>query len=180
MYTIRSQECVVLKQLTLFDVLCYGCVLQRILYDWQDSIHLSYQLTNYGRHRPIMTLWRSSKRVFYVINVVWSCAVICPLIIVYWSGTWGLLDLCFASFDATSDVIYCSTFGSLVTISGYIVLPLLAHVAGSLNSMRHLVVSRLFLYIYAFGMIAYWRGVWNCAELLAGMHLIFQSLSLQL
>jgi len=100
----------------------------------------------------------------HVADVIWSSAVVCPLIIVYWSGTWRLLDLGLASFDSSFGAIYCMICGLLLTFSGYIILPLLARVAGPLNSLHHVLVSRSFLYFYALGVIVYWRGVWNFAE----------------
>jgi Fuseless len=104
----------------------------------------------------------------YVIDVLWSSTVVCPLIIIYWSGTWRLLDLIFASSDELHSAVFCMIIGFIILFAGYEILPRLEEIAGVLNGICHLVVSRSFLYIYAFGMIAYWRGVWNCAELWAG------------
>jgi hypothetical protein len=109
-----------------------------------------------------------SNHAIYAVDVLWSSLVVCPLIITYWSGTWRLLDLIFASSDALRDALFCMSAGFIVTFAGYEILPLLEKIVGALNGVRHFIVSRFFLYFYAFGMIAYWRGMWNCVEIWAG------------
>ena len=102
------------------------------------------------------------------LDVLWSCYVICPLIIVFWSGTWRILDLSFFSLDAFSAAVWCWLLGFLITLAGYFVLPFLEATAGTSDDYRHIVISKSFLYVYAFGMIAHWRGIWGIAEIWTG------------
>ena len=108
------------------------------------------------------------KHVGYIADALWSCTVVCPLIIVYWSGTWRLLDLMCGTSDPYLGAYYCLVIGAVANVTGYYGLPLLSKFAGSLDGLQHILISRLFLYVYAFNVIVYWRGVWNFADLLAG------------
>ena len=111
-----------------------------------------------------------------VIDILWSCFVVTPLVVFYWSGTWKLLDAYVLPVSATDGVPLLSSYvslgiGTAIGLSGYLVLPLLSEHVNPQWSVKHVIVSRIFSYIYVFGILNFWRGVWNITDHFVGTDL---------
>ena len=111
-----------------------------------------------------------------VIDILWSCFIVTPLVVFYWSGTWKLLDAYVLPVSATDEVPLLSSYvslgiGTAIGLSGYLVLPLLSEHINPQWSVKHVIVSRIFSYIYVFGILNFWRGVWNITDHFVGTDL---------
>ena len=111
-----------------------------------------------------------------VIDILWSCFIVTPLVVFYWSGTWKLLDAYVLPVSATDGVPLLSSYvslgiGTAIGLSGYLVLPLLSEHVNPQWSVKHAIVSRIFSYIYVFGILNFWRGVWNITDHFVGTDL---------
>lgn len=120
-----------------------------------------------------------SRRVNFCLRVVdalWSCFVVAPLVVFYWSGTWKLSDHYILPDNDSEAPLETSSYVSLgigiaVGLGGYLILPVLQERFHAEWTLKHVTVSRIFSYIYAFGVLSFWRGVWNITDHLVGTEL---------
>ena len=111
-----------------------------------------------------------------VADTLWSCFVVTPLVVLYWSGTWKLVDAYILPDDTGGDPSLLSSYVSLgigiaIGLSGYLILPILSEHINPEWSVKHVLVSRIFSYIYGFGILNFWRGIWNITDHFAGKDL---------
>ena len=107
---------------------------------------------------------RSRSALLRVGDVLASLFLITPLILLWWSGTWKLLDLYLMPLHRDVSSWISLAFGSFVSIVGYYVMELLKDVVTAECSAKHVLVSRIFIYVYASGVLNYWRGVWYLSD----------------
>jgi small-conductance mechanosensitive channel len=107
-----------------------------------------------------------------VYDVLFSCFIIFPAVILYWSGTWTFLNLIIFPHHQYSGATLLLLVGLFILISGYFALPLLESLVVLEDLQRdftkHLVVSKIFNYLVAFGYVFQWKGIWMFTELCFG------------
>ena len=108
----------------------------------------------------------SQKTLLYlkVADTLWSWLVVGSLCIIYWTGTWKLLDYLILPGSYVNSGWVSLAVGAPFGIAGYIILPILGGCIKARCSLTHVIASRLFLYIYCFIMMHYWRGVWQVSD----------------
>ncbi len=116
-----------------------------------------------------------------VLDTLWSCFIITPLVVFYWSGTWKLADA-YILPDNSSDVPLLSSYVSLgigiaIGLCGFLILPLLSENLYPECTVKHVVISRIISYIYGFGILNFWRGVWNITDYFVGKDLKWSLIS---
>lgn len=97
----------------------------------------------------------------------WSFLVVLPVCVFYWSGTWKLADHYLSLTQEKDELLtyYLSlAIGLSFGLSGYFILPVLGRCILPQNSTLHLCVSRIFIYLFAFGTVNYWRGIWMITD----------------
>lgn len=116
--------------------------------------------------------------VIRVLDVLWSIIIITPLTIFYWGGTWKLLDLYLYPDNILSSSYVSLALGTSGCIGGYLVLPLLDTCVPSerICSFKHILISRVVIYILAFMVLNYWRGIWNLLDHSLGSNLMANGL----
>lgn len=108
-----------------------------------------------------------------VVDTLWSCFIVTPLVIFYWSGTWKLVDSYILPDKELDKPSLLSSYvslgiGTAIGITGYLILPLLSEHINPQWTTKHVIVSRLFSYVYAFGTLNFWRGIWNLMDHFVG------------
>ena len=135
------------------------------------------------------------EKIFFVVDFLWSLFVIFPLLVVFWGGTWGLMDVYFQNatnefcsyalkldqnHQNTNDTGKLTACGASISIGVGVFLCLfffyLLPVLGSMirvnnRSPVHVLVSRLCIYFFAFGGLFFWRGVWIITDMLIGWNM---------
>jgi len=97
----------------------------------------------------------------YILDAVWSLNVIFPLLVVYWSGTWYLLDVYVTPTDYQLSAMICLVAGAAIILGVFHLMPFFSRHIPIRWSIRHVVVSRTIIYVSALGVLVYFRGVWN-------------------
>lgn len=103
-------------------------------------------------------------------DTAWSCFVITPLCVFYWSGTWKLVDKYIFPENNQTSMYISLGIGAPIGICGYLILPLMAKHVTPACEVKHIIISRVFTFIYAFGILNYWRGIWNIMDHFVGKH----------
>lgn len=109
----------------------------------------------------------------FVADAAWNLCVLFPLFVIYWSGTWALIDLYVGKWLPDREVFGCCVcifIGGFLMVESHFVFPLLKMMFATVSqrSVKHLVASRTCIYVCALGGLFYWRGVWDIAVLLMG------------
>ncbi len=104
-------------------------------------------------------------------DMAWSCFVITPLCVFYWSGTWKIVDKYILPQFPRESMYISLGIGVPVGICGYLILPLLAKHVTPGCEVKHIIISRVFTFVYAFGILNYWRGIWNIMDHFVGKHI---------
>ena len=117
---------------------------------------------------------RTRDRLLRGSDFLFSFFVVHPLNVFYWRGTWDLYDLYVFPGDSPKQQLrsfsICLLVGSTIYLLSMTVLPLMEQYAQPKGRWRHLdvVTRRLFMYIFLFGVIGYWRGLWGLVDLCLG------------
>ena len=96
-----------------------------------------------------------------VVDYVFACAVLTPLSMLWWAGTWVLMDQLIYPQDIRLSGWICLAIGTATSYVGFFILPPLRTRITPGWNWRHLLFSRLFVYVYGTGQLAFWRGVWE-------------------
>jgi len=113
------------------------------------------------------------------LNFLWSCIVVAPLTVLFWRGTWDLLDLVVYPKIPAEDVngkSYRKDKSGLVSfIVGALVRIMLDLVKFHLGEFLHSkpsVIKKLgglaFTGVYALAGVSFWRGIWLLMKLDVG------------
>ena len=117
---------------------------------------------------------KGSSRLHYALlttlDILLSTVLISPLVVSYWRGTWGLMDL-FVFPDRPDYSSYVSLFSGLV---GILVFTLAQHrLENCLHPDKHrllyYIVSRLYTAVFAFCCVNSWRGAFKLLDLYTGV-----------
>lgn len=99
-----------------------------------------------------------------ILDVILACFLFTPLAIVWWSGTWQLMDVLIFPNQSMRSHWISFAIGIIVCNVCYFINPLMVnrnvHNYGSVGFVIH----RIFNYVFSFGYINYWRGVWNITD----------------
>uniref|UniRef100_A0A1B0CBC9 Uncharacterized protein n=1 Tax=Lutzomyia longipalpis TaxID=7200 RepID=A0A1B0CBC9_LUTLO len=132
--------------------------------------------------QPIMsdffTVWLSSspdkctKRLLNFGDTLLSWFIISPLAIAHWRGTWDYMDQRPDKFPAW----YCFILGGILhTVFALLREPLHAEFSPPSNgnkslkkTIKRIIVTKLYTYIFSVGSIMHWRGGWAMMELHLG------------
>lgn len=127
-----------------------------------------------------MGMRREKELCFDVLNLVWACLVVAPMVVLYWKGTWDLLaDMVYPALETASgpeNERRNQLSGLLCYLGGFavrILLDLLKyHLAERLAAIRGVCMRSLggwlYIAVYAFAGISFWRGVWYLMDLNVG------------
>lgn len=126
-----------------------------------------------------MGMRREKELCFEVVNLVWACLVVAPMVVLYWKGTWDLLaDTIYPPVAAASGPenerrnhlsgVLCYLGGLAVRI----VLDLAKYHIGERLSARRswqrALGAWLYIAVFALAGVSFWRGVWYLMELDVG------------
>ena len=124
------------------------------------------------------------EKMFVVADFLWSLFIVFPEMVVFWGGTWGLMNVYFQNatnklcgyalgldqnYQNTNNsgiLTTCGTsisieIGSLVCLIFFYLLPMLGReIPVNNRSLKHVLVSRSCIYFMACGVIFFWRGFW--------------------
>ncbi len=113
-----------------------------------------------GSHKRILCL--------KVADTLWSWLVVGPLCIFYWSGTWKIMDNYVIPDNAYISGYVSLGIGATVGFFSYIIFPLLKDTIIVEWSLHHVLISRILIYIHNFGILNFWRGIWQVMDGLVG------------
>jgi len=105
--------------------------------------------------------------LLFVADALWSCFVVFPLLVLYWSGTWFLLDIYLFPKNLMYSALASLIAGSMILFLIYYALPLLGQHISVGWTLKHVIVSRCMIYVTALGVLLYFRGIWNLVDTLA-------------
>ena len=107
-----------------------------------------------------------------VADTVLCLFVFFPLAVLHWRGTWDLLDV----YLVPSNLLYSSWASIIIGGSGCFFGYLLQHPLGRWayrgSRVRYVLVSRIYLYVFSWTVLCYWRGLWNLMDLYMGEGLL--------
>lgn len=110
----------------------------------------------------------------FVIDALWNLCVLFPVLVLFWTGTWDLVDVYMDRLFPNQTLVsggMSIVIGGIILISGYFVIPLLKEFVCpfSWRSLKHIVVSRICMYVCSVGNMFFWRGLWNTTLILVGI-----------
>jgi hypothetical protein len=110
---------------------------------------------------------RARQILWPVLNSFSCIFIIFPIVIVYWSGSWKLLDVYVFPDDEKVSSIVCTAAGSFLLLLAYFVLPLLKLVMlrYGQNTWMYVILSRLMIYLCGIIIIVLWHGWWGLQDL---------------
>ena len=95
------------------------------------------------------------------LDVILTLVLFFPLIVLWWAGTWQLLDI-YLFKDSHLYSVYASlAVGSVAGLLGHIAIPFFSVIQ---NPEIKAISLRIFIYVYSLGYINYWRGIWNLCD----------------
>ena len=110
-----------------------------------------------------------NRAYYYLVDAMFSVVVIFPLIVAFWSGSWKIVDLyCTPKGDKIFSSWLSLALGSFICVIVFFLLPLAQGRVEVSNNARHVIVSRLLNYVSAWGVIFFWRGVWDFTDKFIG------------
>ena len=127
------------------------------------------------------------EKMLAVVDFLWSLFIVFPVLVVFWGGTWGLMDIYFQTAtdklcgyalqldqNTNTNSGILATCGASISIGVgvslclllFYLLPVLGKMIPVNNlSLKHVLVSRLCIYLMACGVIFFWRGFWLIADM---------------
>ena len=101
-----------------------------------------------------------------------------PLTILYWRGTWALLDLYLYPEHPKTSAWVSTGVGVAILVLVWFLEGFLEKKLKRHTGVAHIIVSRLHTYIAGFGNVAHWRGVWNLWDEYTGKGLPSSAISM--
>jgi len=84
-----------------------------------------------------------------------------PLTVVYWSGSWKLLDVYLnPSHQRSTNATISVALGTVVCLLCLAISPAIDVFIPNDAPLRHTLTSRLLTYAHALGEVSYWHGLW--------------------
>ena len=112
-----------------------------------------------------------------LLDIAFNCLFLTPLAILWWSGTWRLLDSLITPDQSVKSRIISVVFGSIVSCLGYLLKAFLSHRHTHLPRTIHLFLHYLLIYVHSLGGINFWRGVWDLRDIILKHYVESQSLT---
>ena len=97
---------------------------------------------------------------------MFSCIFLTPCALLWWSGTWQLLDSYVSPNDSLHSRLVSLAFGSAVSCLGYVLKAVLHHFRRRFNKVILIPCHYALIYLHSLGDINFWRGVWDLRTLL--------------
>lgn len=113
-----------------------------------------------------------------VVNWLWSCLLVAPLVVTYWRGTWDLLeDLVYPPVSLVSHPalqnqlsgLVCYLLGLMIRICLDMTKHHFANMVKNCSKLGELIISWIFTAIYALIGVSFWRGVWFLMKMDVGI-----------
>lgn len=106
--------------------------------------------------------------ILAVIDTCLCLFVFFPLSVIHWRGTWDLLD----AYIIPDDLFYSSwvsfAIGATACFFGYMLQPQLSKWSLGRGRICHGFVVRIYMYLFSWAILCYWRGTWNLMDLYMG------------
>ena len=102
-------------------------------------------------------------RLVHVLDICLSFFWIFPLNVVYWRGTWDILDLYIIPGDLVTGSWISLALGVTTCSLGNSLQPFLNKHCPT-KTLPKVLLTRTFAYIFAFGTLNHWRGLWNLLD----------------
>lgn len=109
-----------------------------------------------------------SPKVMAIADIFFSLLLVTPLCMLWWSGCWKILDCYMLPENHFISWWLSLCIGSFISILGFYLTAVLENIVRSECYFTHVVVSRIFIIVYAFGILNYWRGMWNLSDYITG------------
>ena len=105
-------------------------------------------------------IWTCSDFVLFLLDNVFACFIVAPLVVAYWRGTWVLISYYLERNNQAINAWSCFVIGNM----GWLILallqePLKRHIVKD-NWLSWLVGYHVYTYIAAFCSVCLWRGLW--------------------
>ena len=94
-------------------------------------------------------------------DILVVCFVITPLSILWWAGTWQILDISLLSGKRFVSHLISLAIGLNICILSYYANTIIVR---SSRYMCRSVTCRIFNYVFSIGLINFWRGVWGLTD----------------
>ena len=103
-----------------------------------------------------------SYSMLYLTDFILSACIYAPLVVLYWNGTWGLVDnLIYPDNpDLRGAVCFAAGVGILLT-AWFSQDALQTYFPPDTPGIIFLPVTRFYIYLVALGNVLHWRGVWK-------------------
>lgn len=106
---------------------------------------------------------------FLVIDALFSCLIIAPLVIGYWRGTWYLSDFYIFPHDLRANLFVSGVCGIFMQILfTYFQDVFKRNIGPEKQQLLYYVISRFYTYVYGLACINMWRGGWKALDYYCG------------
>jgi len=115
-------------------------------------------------------------------DLLWTCVVVAPLVVLYWRGSWDLLDdlvypftsdvgvtLPFTAIKKQKSGLVCYLVGLLIRVSLDLSKFHIGEFLGTKHKLIRFCCGWIFNAIYALAGVSFWRGVWFLMKLDIGV-----------
>ncbi|XP_060078891.1 uncharacterized protein LOC132558362 [Ylistrum balloti] len=93
-------------------------------------------------------------------NALINLAIISPLVVCYWRGTWEIMDVFVYPADFVLTSWVSVAIGNAIIFLFSIFQGGITNINKLKNPFAHFVLSRLYVYLLGFGCVSQWRGIW--------------------
>jgi len=121
------------------------------------------------------TLWQT-ELLWSVADFLWSCLVVAPLVVIYWRGTWDLLEDLEIPIPSLNPSLQKQLSGLICYILGMLIRIILDitkfHIGEFLyerSTLWQVLGTWLFNAIFALAGVSFWRGVWFLMKIDVGL-----------
>ena len=94
-------------------------------------------------------------------DIVIVCLILTPLAILWWAGTWQMMDIVISTKHSYVSHLISLAIGLNICISGSYASVFIAKQEAYYGRA---LACRVFNYVYSLGLINFWRGVWGTTD----------------
>lgn len=103
-----------------------------------------------------------------LLNILFSCCVIAPLVIIYWASTWKICEFYIWPSDPKISVLISLAIGSSVQ---FLFMFYQDSIANLLTFKKYKILSlisaKIYALVFAQSSVNFWRGVWSTVDKLS-------------
>ena len=103
----------------------------------------------------------------WVLDVLLSAFIFAPLVVAYWRGTWILMDTVFTKHPDISAWVSLA-FGAFLVPSCYFLQTSFKLHLNQKNKFIWFFGNHIYTYVFGYGIVNLWRGVWNLLNIYTG------------